>query len=105
VAPSPQPSPPKRGRGEKCAIHPHKSLKSRKSIIQEKSFVFAVQIVKFCRQLQKYKREFVFSNQVLRSGTSIGANVEEALGGQSGRDFIEKNVRRGEGSQRDPLLA
>lgn len=61
-----------------------------KSIIQEKSFVFAVQIVKFCRQLQKYKREFVLSNQVLRSGTSIGANVEEALGGQSGRDFIAK---------------
>ena len=61
-----------------------------KSIIQEMSFVFAVQIVRFCRDLQVHHKEFVLSRQLLRSGTSIGANVEEALGGQSKKDFLAK---------------
>ena len=59
------------------------------SAIRVKSFKFALRIVKLARQLQD-KREFVISNQLLRSGTSIGANVEEAQAGQSKRDFLSK---------------
>ena len=57
-----------------------------KSIIQEKSFRFAVDIVAYARRHQKDDINLV----LLRSGTSIGANVEEALGGQSCKDFIAK---------------
>ena len=60
------------------------------NIIQEKSFAFAVRIVELNRYLSKEKKEFVLSNQVLRSGTSIGANIEEAIGGQSEKDFFAK---------------
>ena len=60
-----------------------------KSIIQEKRFLFALDIVQLFKQLQA-EREYVLSKQLLRSGTSIGANVEEALAGQSRRDFLAK---------------
>ena len=60
------------------------------SIVQEKSFRFAVQIVGYIRRQQKDHVNVVLSRQLLRSGTSIGANVEEALGGQSSKDFISK---------------
>jgi four helix bundle protein len=60
------------------------------NIIQEKSFAFAVRIVKLYKFLSIEKKEFVLSKQLLRSGTSIGANVEEAIGGQSSRDFYAK---------------
>jgi four helix bundle protein len=60
------------------------------NIIQEKSFAFAVRLVKLYKYLFDEKREFVLSKQLLRSGTSIGANVEEAIGGHSGKDFIFK---------------
>lgn len=60
-----------------------------KSIIQEKSFLFAIRIVDLYKQL-KEQREFVLSKQILRSGTSIGANVSEAVHGQSMRDFAAK---------------
>jgi len=46
--------------------------------------------VKLYRFLCEEKKEFVLSKQILRSGTSIGANVEEAIGGQSSRDFLSK---------------
>ena len=58
------------------------------NVIQQKSYAFAVRIVKLCRYLQEEKKEFVLSKQLLRSGTSIGANVEEAIGGQSEKDFL-----------------
>ena len=61
-----------------------------KSIVQEKSFRFAVQIVEYIRRQQKDHVNLVLTRQLLRSGTSIGANVEEALGGQSSKDFIAK---------------
>lgn len=57
--------------------------------IKEKSYVFALGIVQFCRELQD-KHEYVLSKQLLKSGTSIGANVEEAQQGQSKQDFIAK---------------
>jgi len=60
------------------------------NIIQEKSFSFAVRIVKACRYLRENSNEYVLSKQLLESGTSIGANVEEAIGGQSKADFFAK---------------
>ena len=59
------------------------------SIIQKKSFEFALEIIQLYCDLQN-KREYVLSKQLLRSGTSIGANVEEASAGQSRRDFLSK---------------
>lgn len=60
------------------------------SIVGEKSYKFAIRIYKLFKYLTEKKKEFVLSKQILRSGTSIGANVEEALGGQSKKDFISK---------------
>lgn len=55
-----------------------------------KSYNFALRIVKLYKFLSIEKKEFVLSKQLLRSGTSIGANIEEADAGQSKRDFIAK---------------
>lgn len=60
------------------------------NIIQIKSYAFAIRIVKVYQFLSNEKKEFVLSNQLLRCGTSIGANVEEAIGGQSNKDFFAK---------------
>lgn len=62
----------------------------KENIVQEKSFKFALRIVKLFKYLTENKKEFVLSKQLLRSGTSIGANIEEAIGGQSKKDFISK---------------
>ena len=59
------------------------------SIIKEKSFRFAVKIVELYKILTK-RKEFVMSKQLLRSGTSVGANVREAQNAQSTADFIHK---------------
>ena len=61
----------------------------KESIVQKKSFQFSLKIISIYKKLQ-LEKEFVISNQVLRSGTSIGANIEEALAGQSKRDFTAK---------------
>lgn len=60
------------------------------NVIQEKSFAFAVRAVKLFKYLQEEKREYVLSMQFLRCATSIGANVEESIGGQSDKDFLSK---------------
>ncbi|KAF2518604.1 four helix bundle protein [Flavobacterium salilacus subsp. salilacus] len=60
------------------------------NVIQQKSYVFAIRIVKLYKYLVEDHKEFVLSKQLLRSGTSIGANVEEAIGGQSRKDFASK---------------
>ncbi|HOJ06985.1 MAG: four helix bundle protein [Ignavibacteriota bacterium] len=62
----------------------------RENTIQVKSYQFALRVVKLYKYLIESKKEFVLSKQILRSGTSIGANVEEAIGGQSKADFIAK---------------
>jgi len=62
----------------------------KENIIQEKSFCFALRIIKLYKYLKENKKEYVLSKQLLRSGTSIGANVEEAIGGQSKNDFVSK---------------
>jgi four helix bundle protein len=61
----------------------------KKNIIKDKSFVFAVEIVYLCKILTE-KKEFELSKQLLRSGTSIGANIREAEHAQSKADFIHK---------------
>jgi four helix bundle protein len=58
--------------------------------IRVKSYDFAVRIIKMCRGLSEKKKEFVLSKQILRCGTSIGANIEEAIGTQSRADFYSK---------------
>ena len=60
------------------------------NIIQDLSFNFAVRIVKFYKHLTESKKVFVLSKQILRSGTSIGANVRESIHAQSTADFINK---------------
>lgn len=61
----------------------------KKNIIKEKSFLFAIEIVGLYKILAE-RKEFVLSRQMLRSGTSIGANVRESEHAQSKADFIHK---------------
>jgi four helix bundle protein len=60
------------------------------NVIQIKSYAFALKIVKIYQFLIEEKKEFVLSKQLLKSGISIGANTEEALGGQTDKDFYTK---------------
>ena len=60
------------------------------NILQEKSFAFAVRIVKLYKFLCEEQKEYVLSKQIVRSGTSIGANIEEGIAGQSDKDFLSK---------------
>ncbi|MGI8965554.1 MAG: four helix bundle protein [Limisphaerales bacterium] len=60
-----------------------------KSIIREKSLAFALDVIEVYKKLIE-EREFVLSKQLLRFGTSIGANIEEAIAAQSRRDFLSK---------------
>jgi len=60
------------------------------NIVLEKSFAFAVRIVKLYKYLCATKKEYILSKQLLRCGTLIGANVNEAQAGQSKADFISK---------------
>lgn len=60
------------------------------NILADKTVDFAVRIVKFYKYLCEEKKEYVLSKQILRSGTSIGANVRESKNAQSKTDFISK---------------
>ena len=60
------------------------------SIIAKKAYSFALEIIRLYKKLVADKKEFVLSKQILRSGTSIGANINEALAAQSKRDFVHK---------------
>lgn len=62
---------------------------SKGNIVVKKSYEFALAIIQLYKQLGA-KKEFVLSKQVLRSGTSIGANIHEAVGSESKKDFIHK---------------
>lgn len=62
----------------------------RENLIKDKSYKFVLRIVKLYKYLKDEKKDFVLSKQVLRSGTSIGSNVEEAIGGITKKDFINK---------------
>ena len=63
---------------------------SGNSIVADKSKAFAIRVVGMARYLQKEKGEFVLSKQVLKSGTSIGANVRESKNAESKLDFVHK---------------
>ncbi|MFA6456283.1 MAG: four helix bundle protein [Bacteroidota bacterium] len=58
--------------------------------LRTKSYQFAIAVVNICRILSVEKKEFILSKQMLRSGTSIGANIEEANQAESRSDFIHK---------------
>ena len=60
------------------------------NIVAEKSLNFAIRIVKLYKYLKQEKGEDVMSKQLLRSGTSVGANVKEGIYGQSKKDFVSK---------------
>ncbi|BAX80171.1 four helix bundle protein [Labilibaculum antarcticum] len=58
--------------------------------VNDKSYQFSVRIINLYKFLKSNKHEYVLSKQILRCGTSVGANIEEALGGISKKDFIAK---------------
>jgi len=60
------------------------------NILKEKSIAFAIRIVRCYKYLEQEKKEKVISKQLLRSGTSIGANIHEGIYGQSVADFMSK---------------
>ena len=62
----------------------------KENVLRDKSYAFALRVVKLSQLLAKEQHEYVISKQVLRSGTSIGANVEEAGQAQSKADFTHK---------------
>ena len=62
----------------------------KENIVKVKSYEFAVETVKLCLGLQKDFKEYSISQQLLRSAASVGANIEESIGGQSDKDFLHK---------------
>ena len=60
------------------------------SPLQEKSKAFALEIIKICNEIKQKKRESILTNQLVRSGTSIGANIREAFYAHGRADFIAK---------------
>ena len=62
----------------------------KKNIIEEKTKHFSIRIIKLCKYLGNEKKEFILSKQLLRSGTSIGANVKEGINAMSKKEFISK---------------
>lgn len=64
--------------------------KREDNVILDKSYKFSLRVVNLYKFLTEQKKEYVLSKQILRSGTAIGANTEEAAGGQSDKDFVSK---------------
>jgi len=64
-------------------------MNQKPNIIKDKTYQFALNIINLYMEMRK-QNEFILSKQVVRSGTSIGANVEEAIAAQSRKDFISK---------------
>jgi four helix bundle protein len=65
-------------------------LMIKKNIVKDKSFEFAVRVVKLFKYLSIQEKEFVLSKQLLRSGTSVGAMIREAEHAETKKDFIHK---------------
>ncbi len=75
------------------------------NVVVIKSRAFALRIIKLYQYLLREKKEFVLSRQVLKSGTSIGANIKEAIRGQSRSDFFSKmNIALKEASETEYWL-
>ena len=64
-------------------------MNAKPNIIKEKTYQFAIDIVLLYKEMMN-QNEFVLSKQIVRSGTSIGANIEESIAAQSRKDFISK---------------
>lgn len=62
----------------------------KENILSDKAYQFALRVVQLNKYMNKEHREFVLSKQILRSGTSIGANIEESVHAQSKNDFVHK---------------
>jgi four helix bundle protein len=62
----------------------------KENVVREKSFRFAVRIINLFKMLNRDRKEFIISKQVLRSGTAVGASVREALNAESPADFVHK---------------
>ena len=62
----------------------------KENVIKDKTYAFGIRVVKLCRYVQESKKEFVLTNQLLRSGTSPGAMVRESEHAESRKDFIHK---------------
>ena len=60
------------------------------NVVADKSFLFAIRVVRLYQHLIRNNHEYVLSKQLLKSGTSVGANIREALRGQSRQDFVAK---------------
>ena len=65
-------------------------MEVQENVIQDKSLQFAVRIIKMCRYLRNEKHEYELASQLMRCGTSIGANISECKNAQSRNDFINK---------------
>jgi four helix bundle protein len=63
---------------------------AKESVLKEKSYAFAIRVINLAKFLREEKKEFILSKQIVRCGTSVGANIEEASGAQSNNDFIAK---------------
>jgi len=61
-----------------------------KNIILDKTYSLSLEVTRLCINLQKTQKEFVLTHQLIKSATSVGANVEEAQGSQSRKDFLTK---------------
>ncbi|WP_461137370.1 four helix bundle protein [Spirosoma terrae] len=71
-------------------LNPSLQIKPQTNIIKSKSFAFAIRIVNLEKYLRRIKRETTLSRQLLRSGTSVGANIREGYNAESDADFIHK---------------
>lgn len=79
--------------------------KVKENLTYEKAFAFSKRIVNLYKYLSDKKNEYVLSKQILRSGTSIGANIKEGLEAQSKRDFLNKmNIALKEASETEYWL-
>lgn len=80
-------------------------MNEKKNIVVDKSKAFAIRIIRLYQYLKTEKQEHVLSKQLLRSGTSIGANIKEAIRGQSKADFYAKlNISLKEASETEYWL-
>ncbi|MFI3285723.1 MAG: four helix bundle protein [Rikenellaceae bacterium] len=80
-------------------------MNKKENIIADKSKSFAIRVIKLYQYLKSERQEYVLSKQLLRSGTSIGANVKEAIRGQTKADFISKmNIALKEASETEYWL-
>lgn len=65
-------------------------MDNKENVLKDKSYKFALRVIKLYKHLIENKKEFVLSKQVMRSGTSIGANITEGNQAQSKADFVHK---------------